>query len=192
MRGPRDGHGNRRERICVLLVTFFYLLSETHFLCFPSFQTHLPLLPVPVAASLSHQSESSPLYSSVAITDYAAESSKTLSDHLRRGRSFYSTKLRVTPASLPTLYRSGNVQYRHSGEPSNSAMGNTVRPGKSFEPAAQRDAGEMPMNRNDEQTTPKVQSESDSKPLLAQEIKSLIHRNSAWANPKSALSLLSI
>jgi len=37
-------------------------------------------------------------------------------------------------------------------------MGNTVGPGKSFEPAAQRDAGETPMNRYYEQMASKIQS----------------------------------
>ena len=48
-------------------------------------------------------------------------------------------------------------------------MGNTVGPGKSFESAVQRDAGETPMNQNDEQTISKIQSESE--PLLVQEIR---------------------
>jgi len=50
-------------------------------------------------------------------------------------------------------------------------MGNTVGPGKSFESAEQRDAGETPMNRKDEQTASKTQSETER--LLSQEIRSL-------------------
>jgi len=49
-------------------------------------------------------------------------------------------------------------------------MGNAVVLGKSFEPAVQRDAGETPVSRNDEQAASKIQSESE--PLLAQALRS--------------------
>jgi len=38
----------------------------------------------------------------------------------------------------------------------NSVMGNTVGPGMSSNQTALRDAGEMPMNKNDEQTASKA------------------------------------
>ena len=59
-------------------------------------------------------------------------------------------------------------------------MGNTVGMGKSLEPAVQRDTGEMPMNRNDEQTAPKKTARVGASPG-ARNSESL-HQNSTWAN----------
>jgi len=159
-------------------------------LCFPSFQTHLPLQPVTLASSLAHQSEWSPsfcphshsrLHSWVvqnAVRPTPSREIVSLSQSIWSSWELHQSVFPHCIDMLPcSMYILRDLQIRSWVTQSDQAS------------HLNQQRRETPMNRNEEQTASKIQSELE--PLLVQEIRFAYGPADATATPSSLASVKS-